>query len=1037
MKSIIQGFINHSFYGRLVIFLLFFFGIFCYLSMKKSSFPERESKTITVSVNYPGANPKQMEESVTTLIENALRGIPGIKETNSASSENSSRVTVTVEMDFKSESVLTEVKNAVDGISNLPGAADRPIVSWQKKKSPAAFLSLSGDCSLMELKETADIIEDEMLASGRLSQISISGVPSQEISVEINQENLLRYKLSFSDIQNAISSNNLDVTGGVIRNPREEINVLSRNRSVSPEDIQEIVISTSETGSVVRIKDVATVRYQFQESPNASYLDGNTAISISIMKLNSEDLIEISDYVNEYIEEFNAANPNKKLLVLFDFSSILKSRLDILSKNGIVGIILVIIFLTLFLNARLALWVAWGIPASFLGMFVFAYFAGITVNMISLFGMIMVIGILVDDGVVIGENIYSHFEAGKSPKQAAIDGVQEVLPSIITSVSTTIVAFTPLIFLQGKMSMMSEMAFVVIACLSMSLFEGIFILPSHLSHGSVLSREDETKSDFFTRFRKRLDTGLFKFRDNYYVKAVRFIIKYKWASVAFLISCVIVSMSLVIGGKIGVTFFPNVEDDYFTIDLALKPGTSDKITKQYLLYIEDACMKVSQEMTKEYKEDSQIIKFTELKTGSSFSGAENGTHAGSVAVMLKDIEKVEWSVSEVKRRIAQRIGKIEVARKFTVGASSHWGAPVSLSLLSRNEEQLYAATEWFKSKLTEINALYNVMDNNRLGNQEIRIKLKPKAFVLGLDQSSLMNQVRQAFFGGQAQRMVKGKNELRVYVRFPRENRQSIGQLEKLKIKTPKGIYPLYTLAELDYGRSPVTITRLNGRREITVEAYQKDPTQPLSPVTDMVDNELIPQLKEKFPKVDCATRGQMKDSKEESEQLSTGFAIAFLIMVLIIMLSFRSVSQALLILLVIPLGWISALWGHGIEGHPVSLLSVFGMVALSGTIINDAVVFLSRFNQNTERGMELIEAVIEAAKSRFRPILLTSVTTVVGLYPLILETSMQAKFLVPMAVSLAYGIFIGTIFILLFFPIYIICAKSITQRFRSVFSKK
>jgi multidrug efflux pump subunit AcrB len=719
---------------------------------------------------------------------------------------------------------------------------------------------------------------------------------------------------------------------------------------------------------------------------------------------------------------------------MFDFSSILNARLDILSTNGIIGIVLVIVFLSLFLNTRLALWVAWGIPASFLGMFVIAYLLGVTINMISLFGMIMVIGILVDDGVVIGENIYHHFEKGKSPRQASIDGATEVLPAIFTSVSTTIVAFFPLLLLQGHMSMMNEMAVVVIACLAMSLFEGTFVLPGHLSHKAVLDTKKEI--GFFKRFRNLIDRGLFWFRDRVYLKVLKLVLKYKWISLSFLVSCILVTAGLLAGGKIGITFFPAMEDDSFTIDLALKPGTSTEVTKSYLYYLEKTCRDVSKQMTNEYEEDEEIIKYLELRTGSSFSGAESGTHAGQITVMLKDIENVTWSVSEVKRRIAKKVGSIKEAVKFAVGASNRWGAPVSISLLSRNEEQLTEATDWLKLKLGEISELYNINDNNRLGSQEIRIKLKEKAYVLGFTQQSLMNQVRQAFFGGQAQRLVDGKDEVRVYVRYSKEDRVNIGQLEKLKIQTAQGTFPLYSLVDFTIDRSPVVISRYNGRREITVDAFQKDPSKPVNPIIQDVNNTILSQIKTKFPEVDFVYRGQMQSSQEEGAHLLHGFLIAFIIMVLIIMASFKSFYQGILILLVIPAGWISAIWGHGIEGYPLSMLSAFGIVALSGTIINDAVVYLSKFNQCLKEGMGLIDSLLESARSRFRPILLTSLTTVVGLYPLILDASIQARFLIPMAISLAYGIFIGTIFIIFLFPVIVLCGNSVKYRFRKLFYK-
>ncbi len=1035
MKSIIKAFIQNHFYGNMIIFLLLIVGLGAYFSLKKSTFPLEESKTISVSVVYPGASPSEMEESVTSLVENAIRGIPGIKETSSVSREGSSLLTITVKKNEKTEQVLTEVKNAVDGISNFPGAADRPIVNWKKASVPAMFMSLYGNEDLLDLKQVADEIEDDFLNSGIISQVSIQGIPGLEISVDIKEDQLRRYNLNFDDLTAAIASNNLDIAGGIIRNPREEINILSRMRSVNPEHIKQIVIRSDESAGLVRIGDVAEVHFRFQESANGSWLDGKPQVSFMINKLNNEDLDDIRDFIDGYIADFNTSHDSMRIVKTFDFSDLIDSRLNILTKNGLLGILLVVLFLSLFLNFRLSLWVAWGIPASFLGMFVMAFLMGLTVNMISLFGMIMVIGILVDDGIVIGENIYAHYEKGKSPPKAALDGTLEVLPSIITSVSTTILAFVPLMFLQGHMSMMFEMAAVVIGSLAMSVLEGMFVLPGHLSRPGVL--EEKNKTNVIYRMRKGIEKGLFRFRDRVYVPALKYLIRYKWAALFIPLFLVFITAGMLLGGKIGLTFFPSVEDDYFTIDLALKPGTSQSTTKAKLMEIEQICLEANEEITEKYQENTDAIRYIWLSTGSAFSGQENGTHTGSIAILLKDMEDSKWSVSELKNLISEKVGDIPEAEKFAVGASARFGAPVSISLLSRDDKKLKEASVFLEEALSELPSLFNIMDNNQLGNQEIRITPKAEAYALGLNQSKIMHQVQQAFFGGQAQRLVSGKNEIRVYVRYPREDRSMIGQLNQMKITTATGEYPLISLADLSYGRSPVTINRYNGMREIKVEAFMRNPTEPVNPVIQEINEKILPELMVLFPEVEYKYRGQVQDSNEEGVELMRAYLVAFILIVIVLMIHFKSFYQGVLILLVIPLGWMPAIWGHGIEGYAFSLLSAFGMIALSGTIINDAVVFLSRYNQNLLGGLKVVDAVIEAAKSRFRPILLTSFTTVAGLYPLILETSMQARFLVPMAISLAYGIFIGTIFILLFFPILILSANSIKMQFGKLMGRK
>jgi multidrug efflux pump subunit AcrB len=499
MKKILSLFVKYPFYGKMFILILVLLGGISLLNMRKATFPLVESKIITVSVAYPGATPKEMDEGITALVENSIRGIPGIKEFTSQSREGSAVITITALSGYKMDELLSDVKNAVDGISNFPASAERPIVSKNRAKDIAMFLNLrseSGD--ILDLNKMANRVEDDFLASGMISQISIFGVPQNlELVIELDETQMRRYNLTFNDIQNAISANNIDLSGGTIRNPREQIKVISRNRSIIPKDISQIVLKANANGKVILIGDVATVNLQVPEDPSNNYTNKKPSVTIFVQKLITEDLEAISVFINNYISEFNEKHNDYELTVKMDFLTLIDSQLSILIDNGLLGVVLVILLLSLLLNIRLSLWVAWGIPASFLGMFILANLSGVTINMISLFGMILIIGILVDDGVVIGENIFTHFEKGKSPRRAAIDGTMEVLPAVFTSVTTTMIAFMPLFFIEGQMEMMYEMAFVVVACLAFSLLEGMFVLPGHLANPRVL--KPQNKKSFYNQ----------------------------------------------------------------------------------------------------------------------------------------------------------------------------------------------------------------------------------------------------------------------------------------------------------------------------------------------------------------------------------------------------------------------------------------------------------------------------------------------------------------------------------------------------------
>lgn len=1031
MKSILSLFVKYPFYGKVIIAMFLLVGGVSIYSIKKSSLPIVESKKISISVSYQGATPKEMDEGVTSLIEEAIRGTVGIKEFTSSSAENSASVTVTVLNDYDVDEVLADVKNVVDGISNFPSAAEKPVVSKSRTVTIAMFLEvLSKNGDLYRLKNEAQKIEDDFLASGKISQITIYGYPSRmEMSIEVKEDMLRRYSITFDEIQSAVSQNNLDIYGGEIKNVRERIKINSRYRSTEVHDIEDIVVRANSNGTTVKVKDVARVVYQFEDTPSSSYTDGAVNVVFRIDKLASEDLEELSGFVNDYVETYNIDNEDVEMRIGRDFLDTLEGQLSILYSNGGVGILLVVISLSLFLSFRLSLWVAWGIPASFLGMFFIAALSGVTINMISVFGMILIIGILVDDGIVIGENIFTHFEMGKTPRRAAIDGTLEVMPAVLTSVSTTIIAFLPLFYIEGNLEMMYEMGFVVVFCLLFSLFEGLFVLPSHLASESVLKPLDS--STRYGKIRCYLDKIIFSFRDKIYIRTLRWILSHKLITASIVIVMFAVTGGLLAGGRIGMTFYPATSEDTFVIDLTLKPGVNEDVTKELLFEIEQQVYEVNRELAEEFGEE-EPIDMVMVWTGSAFSRTESGTNCGNMRVFLRRMEKSKMDSHIIKRRIAEKVGDIPQAYKFAVGASNRFGAPVAISLMGRDNDQLAIAVKDLERELKEFESLYNITNNSQLGGQEIRLKLKPEAYALGLTQQSLLAQVRQAFYGGLAQRIQEGKDEIWFYVRYPDSDRRDIGDLENMIINTTKGSFPLESLATVSTDRSLTKINHYNGKTEITVSAYLKDADDPIIPILEKVEADVIPKILAKYKGVSFMHQGQQKDTTEQMGSIVFAFGGAFLIIILIIMIYFRSFTQGMMIIAMIPFGVMVALWGHGIEGKMVSIMSLWGIIALSGTIINDAVVFLSRYNQNLVRGFDVMDSIFEAAKSRFRPIMLTTITTTVGLFPLVKETSNEAALIIPMAISLAYGILLGTTFILLILPLFIVVTNSMKVKFQT-----
>lgn len=1030
MRKIVELFVRFPFYANLIVLFLLVVGGLSLASMKLSFFPERPSKMIFVRVAYPGASPVEMEEGVTSRIEEAVRGIPGIYEITSTSSENFASVQIEITGEFDIDETLIEVKNSVDGISSFPTAAERPIVYKQRTTSPAMQLMVTGDVDLLTLKDYAQQVEEDFLSSGLISQVNLSGYPDLEISVEAKEEDLLRYGLTFSDIQNAITQNNRDVSGGQLRSLDEEMLIRLRSRSADPNKIGNIVVKANADGSVIHLREVAIIKKKFSDlSPNKALEKGNPVIRIFISKLISEDLGDIDQYISNYVAEFNQKTSGVELVVTRSFLDLLKSRLDLLLVNGGQGLLLVVLALAIMLSLRLSFWVAWGIPASFLAMFIVANLSGITINMISLFGMILVIGILVDDGIVIGENIFQHFEMGKTPIKAAVDGTMEVIPAVLTSVTTTIVAFSPLFFISGQMEMMFEMAFIVCVSLSFSLFESFFVLPAHLGNSHVLS--EKTLHEKAHGLRKYIEKFFSWLRDYAYHGVLKLVIEWRYVVIALPLAMILITYGLLGGQIIKTTFFPRMEFDSFNVNIAFTPGSGEKQTMEYLARFEEAVWTVNDELKNDYNDTLDIIEYCTVNIGSGFDGQESGSHTGNLFVSPRNSEETSISSYEIIERVRKKIGSVPEAVKFTIGAQSRFGLPVSIGLQSRNAEELEQAQAYVIERLQDMPQLKDVVNNNALGKQEILLKLKPKAYMLGFNEGMIADQVRQGFYGGQAQRLQVGRDELRVWVRYPAHDREQLGQLEQMKFKTPSGEYPLIELVEYEMKRGPVNIQRFNGRREIRVNADLVDPDASVTEILEQVRAEIIPDLNVLYPGIHVEYQGQQREGQRNMKDMMLYFPLAFLAIVFILMINFRSFEQPLIILVMIPISILGAIWGHGIHGKPVSMLSLWGIVALSGVVINDSVVFLSKFNLLIEEGFKVKEAVLQAGKSRLRPIILTTLTTSAGLFPIVLERSFQAQFLIPMAISLVYGVAFGTLFILLFFPALIVVLNDVRRLLR------
>ena len=1034
MRKIIGYFIKHSVAVNIVVIAFIIFGFFGAVNLKSSFFPLTDSKNISINVIYPGASPQEVEEGIILKIEDNLKGLNGVERVTSTSRENSGNINVEIEKGKDIDFMLLEVKNAVDRVPSFPVDMEPLVVAKQEPARPTITFAISGsDIPLATLKQIGRQVENDLRGIKGISQINITGYPDEEIEIAVNEANLLAFNLTFSEVSQAINQASLITTGGTIKTNAEEYLIRANARSYYADKLSNVIIRSDPTGRVIRLRDIAVVRDQFSETPNANYFNGNQSINVTITSTNTEDLISSAEKVKNYISEFNQKYENVRLDVISDLSITLVQRTELLTKNAIAGMLLVLVFLSLFLNTRLAFWVAFGLPIAFFGMFMLASYFNVTINVLSLFGMIIVIGILVDDGIVIAENIYQQYEKGKSPEEAAIDGVMEVLPAIISAIATTILAFGIFLFLDGRIGdFFGEVSVVVILTLVVSLVEALIILPAHLAHSKALRvQSNKPKLGVASLFQKLFsklryintfgDFIMRWLRDRLYSPLLKFGLQYKILTFSFFIVFMILTLASFQGGIIRGAFFPQIASDQVRITLRMPNGTNEKVTDSVISFIEDNAIDVTNLVSDEFLGENPEKPLVENMIRNI--GPGSSTASLTINLLPGENRPNEITTTLISNRLRDVVGPMIGIESLVYGSGGNFGGvPVSVSLLGSNISELKAVKKELKQQLQDNILLKDVTDNDPAGIKEIRLQLKDNAQALGLNLRNVMLQVRAAFFGVQAQRFQRGQDEIRVWVRYDRDNRSSIVNLDNMRITTPTGQkVPLSEVASYNIERGDVAINHLDGRREIQVQADIKNPKKTSS--TDImaeVRDEIMPEILSKYPTVTPSYEGQNRERIKLMDSLAAvGFTILALIYI-VIAFTFRSYSQPLMLLLLIPFSLPAVAWGHWIHDFPVNILSMLGIIALIGIMVNDGLVLIGKFNNNLKEGMAYDDALFEAGRSRFRAIFLTSITTIAGLAPLILEQSRQAQFLIPMAVSIAYGIGFATVLTLIILPIFL-----------------
>ncbi len=1014
-KGIIAWFARNGVAANLLMVGIMVMGLISAIQIKKEFFPEFSLNQITIRVSYRGAAPQEAEEGVCVKIEEAVQDLEGVKRLTSRAYEGGGRVDVEIANGYEVLDMLDKIKLRVDAISTFPAETEKPVIYEQTTKNEVMWVQIYGDVDERTMKEYGKMVRDEITALPEVTQAEMDGVRAYEISIEVSESTLRQYGLTFDQVVQAVRKSSLDLPAGSIKTVGGEILLRTKGQAYVGREFEQLVLLTQEDGTRLLLGDIARVVDGFDDSDFFFKFDGKPSLGIRIYRVGNQNALTVAAAVRTYIEKKNKELPAGISLAYWaDASRLLKGRLNLMLRNMALGGVLVFISLAMFLRLRVAFWVMVGLPVCFLGAIWLmpTGLVDISINMITLFGFILVLGIVVDDAIVIGENVYTTIRKDGPGIENVIKGAQEVALPATFGVLTTIAAFLPMLMVPGPSGKMwSGIALVVILCLFFSLIESKLILPAHLAHMKIKEKPKEGWGPFM-RIQRGFSHGLENFVEKVYRPVLELSLRHRYTTVSLFLAGIILSVGVVKSGIVRNVFFPNIPSDFIRASVEMAEGTPATVTEAATYKVEQAIHALDREMREEFGDgNGSIIEHT-----ISWSSGET---LGRLFVELKPSENRMIDSIEVVNRWREKVGPIAGAIDLSFsGTTGYDAAAIDFQLEGDNFDQLDAAAEEIKARLADFNGIFDIKDTFSGGKQEIQLAIKPEAEVLGLTLSDLARQVRQGFYGAEAQRIQRGKDEVRVMVRYPEDERRSLGDLENMRVRTPSGEeVPFSSVAEAKMGRGFSRITRINRKRVVNVRAsVDKDTIEP-HVVINEITKEFMPALLAKYPGVSYALEGESREQAETMGGLMQGFFLALIIIYALMAVPLRSYIKPLIIMAVIPFGIVGAIFGHLVLGLSLSILSFCGIVALTGVVVNDSLVMVDFITRRENEGMPRFEAIRWAGIRRFRPILLTSLTTFLGLTPMLMERSLQARFLAPMAVSLAFGILFATVITLILIP--------------------
>lgn len=1013
-NALISWFARNSVAANLLMFILLAGGLFSVFTIKKEMQPRAETNYITISVPFLGATPEDVEEGVIIKIEEAIQDVEGIQEIISSARRGMGSVTVEVDTDYEVTDVMDVIKNRVDAIPTFPENTEKPTIARNNFQQQVLMVSVYGSVSERTLKEYSKQIRNEVVTLPGVTRAEILGSRPYEISIEVSEFDLQAYDLTLIEVAQAVRLSSLDLSAGSIRSDSGDVLVRTKGQAYTGKDFEDIVIRTNPDGTRLLLKDVANINDGFVEGEWFSEYNGKPAITIQVLSVGSQSELDIAATVRDWVARKEVSLPaDMQIAAWADTSYYLKDRLDLMTKNLVMGAALVFLILTLFLRLKLAFWVMVGLPVAFLAAFFLMPLVDVSVNMLSLFGFILVLGIVVDDAIVIGESAYTNMRAKGHSIENIVEGVQQVAVPATFGVLTTIAAFLPILMISGVQGQFfAAIGWVVILCLLFSLVESKLILPAHLSHMKIKHYGPKT-SNPFVRFQRFFSEGLHHFVDNRYTPLLERSLRHPALVLSSFVALLILSVGLLAGGILKFVFFPDIVSDFLQVQIEMNEGTAPAKTEDAVRRIQEALWEV----------DRQVSRENGLEPGSVVTSVMSWVNSDTQGEIITELVKEGTLISgpEVLRRWREEAGSIPGVKTlgFEGAAGGPGGGPdFSIQLIGSNITQVGRAAAELERRVRQYEGVYDIRNSYERGTPEIKLNIKPEAESLGLNLADLARQVRAGFYGEEVQRIQRGQDEVKVMVRYPEEERDSVGYLNSVRIRTPDGgRVPFHAVAEVEYTESPSRIQRFDRERAVRLSAeVDKEKYEPGKITQDILNIEL-PEVLAQFPGVRHRLSGSTRSMQETQLELLKGAAFALFLIYALMAIPLKSYSQPLIIMAVIPFGAIGALLGHLLLGIPVSILSFFGLIALSGVVVNDSLILVDFVNRERAQGVELRQAVVDAARKRFRAILLTSLTTFFGLVPIVLETSLQAQLVIPMAASLAFGILFATAITLFLIP--------------------